>query len=116
MFENSSFSFPIFHLSLHPSLHLLSAGIIGVYHLCGARDRTQGVCIQGKHSPNGYISNPISKYLTMFLNLSFLDWIQPSVDDYRALGMDFGLSHNLATTAWSVAFFVTFFFSSGVET
>lgn len=109
MFENSSFSFPIFHLSLH----LLSAGIIGVYHLCGARDRSQGMCIQGKHSPNGYIFNPISKYLAISLNLNFLDCIQPSVDKYRALGMDFGLSHDLATTAWPLAFFVTFFFFWG---
>lgn len=107
--ENSSFSFPIFHLSLH----LLSDGIIGVYHLYGARDQIQGVCIQGKHSPNGYIFNPISKYLTISLNLSFLDCIQPSVDKYRALGMGFGLSHDLATTVWPVAFFVTFFFVGG---
>lgn len=59
------------------SLCLLSAGIIGMYHLCGAWEQTQGVCIGGKHSPNGYIFNPILKYLTMFLNLGFLTGFSP---------------------------------------
>lgn len=54
-----------------------------------------------------YISNPIFKYLA---------GCSTSVDDHRALGMDFGLSHDLAIVAGPVASFTTSLFFAGLET